>query len=601
MNSGPRSDSEPEDWFEWTKGGPDQKKSPHRTTPTRPPHTSPNNDTPPGKSGGSRTPTMDASLSEIGRDRHSESKLSHLPVVPNGSMDPTSYANWDVAQDLEYTIGKVLSHEMLEDLMKYRGAFEKFREFVASQPESNPILVDLYRDIQVFSELSARLRSASKAIEQVYFLKDSPSRIALPIHIRGGLLDTLRRTSIVGEGIAAPQKELLSTLFESDFVTYIQHRLVEQAVARLGSTRLNPSRIGSAERDGLADCYCLSNPRLHDQPITLASEGFAELTGYDLTSIIGRNCRFLQGPGTSPESTRRMRTALSNGNGITTLLLNYRRSGEPFFNLLCMLPLKNSKGHVKFFLGGQIDVTGSIQEIINQALTDDGASSVQFGSQSFTAVVQAHQDGSSTPKRRFAPPSNGLSSPNFLEVRQDTNRSSGRSESRTRSLLPAFTKKATTKAFKKGSELGLSAEEHAAITSKNVSSPFKTKIAEFEATYSRVMLVDPNHEILFVTPELASFCGISSTHAKDVVGSNFLKLLYGGSREDTERVRRNVRSSIEQGHAYAVLLGLKMQEKSRSFTKASDSDEPVRCILHLTPLLNHQNAVAAFVAVFGAV
>lgn len=68
---------------------------------------------------------MDASLSEIGRDRHSESKLSHLPVVPNGSMDPTSYANWDVAQDLEYTIGKVLSHEMLEDLMKYRGEFTR--------------------------------------------------------------------------------------------------------------------------------------------------------------------------------------------------------------------------------------------------------------------------------------------------------------------------------------------------------------------------------------------------------------------------------------------------------------------------------------------
>ncbi|ORY83506.1 PAS domain-containing protein, partial [Leucosporidium creatinivorum] len=93
------------------------------------------------------------------------------------------------------------------------------------------------------------------------------------------------------------------------------------------------------------------NPRLRDNPIVLASEGFAALTGYDIDLIVGRNCRFLQGPGTAPTSVKRLHDALARGVGITSLLLNYRRDGTPFFNLLCMLPLKDSSGAVKYFLG----------------------------------------------------------------------------------------------------------------------------------------------------------------------------------------------------------------------------------------------------------
>lgn len=39
-----------------------------------------------------------------------------------GSMEPTAYANWDVLHELEFTIGKVLGHGVLDDLMKDKGA-----------------------------------------------------------------------------------------------------------------------------------------------------------------------------------------------------------------------------------------------------------------------------------------------------------------------------------------------------------------------------------------------------------------------------------------------------------------------------------------------
>ena len=37
------------------------------------------------------------------------------------------------------------------------------------------------------------------------------------------------------------------------------------------------------------------------------------LTGYKLEQILGRNCRFLQGPETDPEAVAQVREAIQNG------------------------------------------------------------------------------------------------------------------------------------------------------------------------------------------------------------------------------------------------------------------------------------------------
>ena len=44
--------------------------------------------------------------------------------------------------------------------------------------------------------------------------------------------------------------------------------------------------------------FVLSDPSLPDNPIVYCSEGFCNLTGYQRSEVLGRNCRFLQGPGT---------------------------------------------------------------------------------------------------------------------------------------------------------------------------------------------------------------------------------------------------------------------------------------------------------------
>lgn len=44
----------------------------------------------------------------------------------------------------------------------------------------------------------------------------------------------------------------------------------------------------------LAQSFVLADPAQHDCPIVYASERFLALTGHPRSSVLGRNCRFLQ-------------------------------------------------------------------------------------------------------------------------------------------------------------------------------------------------------------------------------------------------------------------------------------------------------------------
>lgn len=109
-------------------------------------------------------------------------------------------------------------------------------------------------------------------------------------------------------------------------------------------------------------CVFKINPygSIADNPITYASDGFVSVTGYSRKDIIPRNCRFLQGDLTDPSAPSRLRTAIYNCDETVELLLNYRKNGDPFWNLLYVSPLYNEQGEVSFFLGGQINCSTTI-------------------------------------------------------------------------------------------------------------------------------------------------------------------------------------------------------------------------------------------------
>jgi PAS domain S-box-containing protein len=102
---------------------------------------------------------------------------------------------------------------------------------------------------------------------------------------------------------------------------------------------------------------CLCDPKQKDLPIVFANRAFRRLTGYSEEEVIGRNCRFLQGPKTDPEPIARIREAIANEDVVVVELLNYRKNGTTFWNALHLGPIYNTEGELVYFFGSQWDVS----------------------------------------------------------------------------------------------------------------------------------------------------------------------------------------------------------------------------------------------------
>ena len=103
--------------------------------------------------------------------------------------------------------------------------------------------------------------------------------------------------------------------------------------------------------------FVISDPSLPDNPIVYASLGFLTLTGYSLNEVLGRNCRFLQGPETDIKMVEKIRIGIDKGEDTTVVLLNYRKDGTTFWNQLFIAGLRDSDGNVVNYLGVQCKVS----------------------------------------------------------------------------------------------------------------------------------------------------------------------------------------------------------------------------------------------------
>jgi PAS domain S-box-containing protein len=93
------------------------------------------------------------------------------------------------------------------------------------------------------------------------------------------------------------------------------------------------------------------------QPLVWVNPAFTETTGYSFEEVVGRNCRFLQGPETDPTAPSQMRESLELGEPCRTTLLNYRKDGTPFWNQVDLSPVRDGEGRVTHYVGIQTDVT----------------------------------------------------------------------------------------------------------------------------------------------------------------------------------------------------------------------------------------------------
>lgn len=97
--------------------------------------------------------------------------------------------------------------------------------------------------------------------------------------------------------------------------------------------------------------------RAPGQPIISANPAFSTLTGYPEEEVLGRNCRFMQGPDTDPLHRDALRAAIDEGRSISVEILNYKKDGRAFWNGLYVSPVRDEDGAITHFFGAQLDVS----------------------------------------------------------------------------------------------------------------------------------------------------------------------------------------------------------------------------------------------------
>lgn len=248
---------------------------------------------------------------------------------------------------LEQRADQLFSAEHLRIIFDDPKLLLRFTGFLNThRPQSIPILI-YYLD-------------ALKAIRAIGYANAIAEALE-PIKGQQFTQDLARPT--INSALEEKANRAFDVLVQEDLPAYVAYtwiQVVSLSIQRRITGTLAPHLREASE--GLAEVFCLTDPSRTDSPIVFASEEFTRTTQYGMNYLIGRNCRFLQGPRTNPNSVRRLAIATAEGKELTEVFVNYRRDGSPFLNLLMIAPLMDSRGAIRYYIGAQVDVSGLLKD-----------------------------------------------------------------------------------------------------------------------------------------------------------------------------------------------------------------------------------------------
>lgn len=91
--------------------------------------------------------------------------------------------------------------------------------------------------------------------------------------------------------------------------------------------------------------------------IVYVNREFTRLTGYTSEEAIGKTTEIVQGEKTSPVAKKRIMEYLSQGKPVREEIINYTKSGDPYWIDVNIVPLKNDSGVVTHYAAIERDIT----------------------------------------------------------------------------------------------------------------------------------------------------------------------------------------------------------------------------------------------------
>lgn len=152
---------------------------------------------------------------------------------------------------------------------------------------------------------------------------------------------------VVGEAVRDHQGKLVKIEGAIQDVTarraeQRQLQLLQTAVARLN------------------DIVLITDAEPFDEPgprIVFVNEAFEKRTGYKPEEVIGKSPRLLQGPMTQQSELKKISEALRKWEPIRSELINYTKSGEPYWIELEIVPIADASGWYTHWVSVERDIT----------------------------------------------------------------------------------------------------------------------------------------------------------------------------------------------------------------------------------------------------
>ncbi|KAJ5254396.1 hypothetical protein N7524_011576 [Penicillium chrysogenum] len=215
------------------------------------------------------------------------------------------------------------------------------------------------------SHFSGRTSAWSQAQVQVQVQRGRPQ---LPEHHlpNGRTYRTLQPVAI------QPKKPVATTGLAKPEIGMTEHTGIYSttgfdvlgALGRVAMRRNPKINIGAVD---LSCAFVMCDILTEDHPIVYVSEAFERLTGYTKNEIVGRNCRFLQAPDgrisagakrtfVDGQTVYRLRSTIDDRSEIQASIINYRKGGQPFMNLITMIPIQWDSDVYRYYVGFQVDL-----------------------------------------------------------------------------------------------------------------------------------------------------------------------------------------------------------------------------------------------------
>ena len=368
-----------------------------------------------------------------------------------------------------------------------------------------------------YNALLDELTTIMTEIHQSYTSNEAPKQLGVNMNILKHINGEIRQatTSILPsmESVfAEAQVETEALLRTAVYPRFVKYQMTNSASKALSTDR--------EKYQGLGDCFCLTDPNKADNPITFASDGFVGVTGYSRTEIIPRNCRFLQGNYTDRTATKRLKASIEAKEETVELLLNYRKNGEPFWNLLYVAPLYDVNGKLVFFIGGQINCSTTIRsntDVLRILSMSDNSEDDKEA----TTSIQGQKPG----RRRL-----------FGFPRKDST-----------PRLPQSTKKVEVR------DTGMEPALLKQIEKMN----FRSQMEQFYTAYSKYMVIKyDSFSIQHYSQGIVELLGISTRTSQDFVGNNIFKFLTQHTATLPREFKSKVQYSLKHGQAISASINL---------------------------------------------